>query len=122
VKVQHADIEEISQLDLEILGRVLAIVRLVVRLRGLESYHGDIGAAHSRELDFEREARNIATIRDNFVSSPDVHFPTVLPELRRNACSRRADCRRQGHRRASGSASTASTALPSPSESQSLCQ
>ncbi|MEP6493875.1 MAG: AarF/UbiB family protein [bacterium] len=81
VKVQHADIEEISKLDLEILRGILALVQLVVRLRGLESYHSDIAQLISEELDFEQEARNIAAIKANFAGSTDVHFPVVVPEL-----------------------------------------
>jgi ubiquinone biosynthesis protein len=81
VKVQHADIEEISRLDLRILGRVLGLIQLIVRVRGLESYHADISQLIAEELDFEREAQNIALIRANFAGSPTIHFPTVLANL-----------------------------------------
>jgi predicted unusual protein kinase regulating ubiquinone biosynthesis (AarF/ABC1/UbiB family) len=81
VKVQHADIEEVSRLDLKILGRVLGLIQFVVRVRGLESYHADISQLISEELDFEREVRNIATIKANFGASPNIHFPTVVGEL-----------------------------------------
>lgn len=81
VKVQHADVEEISKLDLRILGRVLTLVQFVVRLRGLESYHADISQLIREELDFAQEARNIETIRVNFTGSTEVHFPVVVPEL-----------------------------------------
>lgn len=39
VKVQHADIEEISRLDLAVLAGVLALIQFFVRIKGLESYH-----------------------------------------------------------------------------------
>jgi predicted unusual protein kinase regulating ubiquinone biosynthesis (AarF/ABC1/UbiB family) len=81
VKVQHADIEEISRLDLRILGRVLGLIQLVVRVRGLESYHADISQLIAEELDFEREAQNIALIKANFSGNPGIRFPTVVPEL-----------------------------------------
>jgi len=81
VKVQHADIEQISKLDLRILGRVLGLVQLIVRIRGLESYHSDISQLIAEELDFEQEARNIALIRANFASSTEIHFPVVVSEL-----------------------------------------
>jgi len=81
VKVQHADIEEISKLDLEILRHILGLVQFVVRLRGLESYHADIAQLIGEELDFEQEARNIAAIRANFAGNAEVHFPVVVPEL-----------------------------------------
>src|SRR6185436_14699690 len=42
VKVQHADIEEIARMDLEVLGGVLALIQFFVRIKGLEGYHADI--------------------------------------------------------------------------------
>ena len=81
VKVQHADIEEISRLDLRILGRVLGLVQVIVRVRGIESYHDDISQLISEELDFEREARNIALIKANFSSDSGIGFPTVVAPL-----------------------------------------
>jgi len=81
VKVQHADIEEISQLDLEILGRVLAIVRLVGGCEG-SSVSRRHRAAHSRgAFDFERRSTEHRDDSRQLRVSPDVHFPTVLPEL-----------------------------------------
>ena len=81
VKVQHADIEEISKLDLNVLGGVLALIQFFVRIKGLESYHADITQMISEELDFTQEARNIATIAANFAGNIEVHFPKVVPEL-----------------------------------------
>ncbi len=81
VKVQHADIEEISRLDLRILGRVLGLVQLIVRVKGIESYHADISQLIAEELDFEREAQNIALIKANFTSDPAIGFPTVIAPL-----------------------------------------
>jgi ubiquinone biosynthesis protein len=80
VKVQHADIEEISKIDLEILGRVFALVQMLVRIRGMEEYPDDIAQMIREELDFRQEARNIETFRRNFEGSQDVHFPVVVSE------------------------------------------
>ena len=80
VKVQHADIEETSQLDLRILKRVLTLIRVVVRVRGIESYHDDISQLIREELDFAQEARNIETFRVNFAGHPEIKFPVVVNE------------------------------------------
>jgi predicted unusual protein kinase regulating ubiquinone biosynthesis (AarF/ABC1/UbiB family) len=80
VKVQHADIEEISKIDLEILGRVFALVQMLVRIRGMEEYPDDIAQMIRDELDFRQEARNIETFTANFAGSQDVHFPVVVME------------------------------------------
>src|SRR3954468_9232092 len=80
VKVQHADIEEISRVDLEIMGRVFELIQLVVRIHGMEEYPDDIAQMIREELDFRREARNIETLAGNFAGSSDVRFPTVVQE------------------------------------------
>ena len=81
VKVQHADVERISQLDLEVLGRVLGIIQMMVRIKGMEEYHTDIAQMIREELDFTQEARNIDTLTANFAGNPDVKFPVVVREL-----------------------------------------
>ncbi|MEX2177301.1 MAG: AarF/UbiB family protein [Gemmatimonadaceae bacterium] len=81
VKVQHADIEAISRLDLAVLGGILDLVQLFVRIRGLESYHADISQMIHEELDFTQEARNIATIAANFAGNTEVRFPAVVHQL-----------------------------------------
>jgi predicted unusual protein kinase regulating ubiquinone biosynthesis (AarF/ABC1/UbiB family) len=80
VKVQHADIEEVSRIDLVILSRVFELVQLVVRIRGMEEYPDDIAQMIREELDFRLEARNIDTLTANFAQTPDIHFPVVVRE------------------------------------------
>jgi predicted unusual protein kinase regulating ubiquinone biosynthesis (AarF/ABC1/UbiB family) len=80
VKVQHADIEEISRIDLAILARVFELVQLFVRVRGMEEYPDDVAGMIRAELDFRQEARNIETLSANFADDPEVHFPVVVGE------------------------------------------
>ena len=81
VKVQHADIDEIAQLDLTAIRRILSIVQFFTRLRGLESYHTEISAMIRDELDFQKEAQNIERIASHFENDPMVEFPVVIHEL-----------------------------------------
>jgi len=81
VKVQHADIDEIAQLDLTAIRRILSIVQFFTRLRGLESYHSEISAMIRDELDFQNEAQNIERISSHFENDPMVEFPVVIHEL-----------------------------------------
>lgn len=81
VKVQHADVEKIAKLDLEVLGKVLGIIQMIVRIKGMEEYHADIAQMIREELDFTQEARNIDTLTANFAGNPDVRFPVVVREL-----------------------------------------
>ena len=80
VKVQHADIEEVSRVDLVIIARVFELIQLVVRIRGMEEYPDDIAQMIRAELDFRGEARNIETLAANFADTPGVHFPVVVRE------------------------------------------
>ena len=81
VKVQHADIETIAQLDLDVIRGIMSLIQVVVRLRGMESYHDDISQLIRDELDFRKEARNIEAIAANFAGNRDVHFPAVIHAL-----------------------------------------
>src|SRR5688500_2846744 len=81
VKVQHADIDEIVQLDLAIIRRILGVVQFFVGLRGLESYHSEIREMILEELDFTGEAANIRLIASHFGDDPMVGLPRVVGEL-----------------------------------------
>jgi predicted unusual protein kinase regulating ubiquinone biosynthesis (AarF/ABC1/UbiB family) len=81
VKVQHADIDEIVPLDLRAIKRILGIVQLFTRVRGLESYHAEIRQMIMEELDFLKEAEHIETIASHFATSTEVQLPAVVREL-----------------------------------------
>jgi predicted unusual protein kinase regulating ubiquinone biosynthesis (AarF/ABC1/UbiB family) len=81
VKVQHADIDEIVPLDLRAIKRILGIVQLFTRVRGLESYHAEIRQMIMEELDFSKEAEHIETIASHFAANTEVLFPAVVREL-----------------------------------------
>ncbi len=85
VKVQHRDIDEIVRLDLITIRRIMAIVTLFVPVQGIDAYYHQIRSMISEELDFLREARNIARISQNFAKQPSVRFP--LPQ--EGLCTRR---------------------------------
>lgn len=75
VKVQHRDIDEIVRLDLITIRRIMAIVTFFVPVQGMDAYYHQIRSMISEELDFLREARNIARISANFAGQPNVQFP-----------------------------------------------
>ena len=85
VKVQHRDIDEIVRLDLITIRRIMAIVTLFVPVQGIDAYYHQIRSMISEELDFLREARNIARISANFTKQPNVQFPLPQDAL----CTRR---------------------------------
>ena len=80
VKVQHADIDHVAAEDLETIRRILAIVQYFTRVRGMESYHPEISQMIGEELDFRREAENVARIANSFAGDRLVRMPRVVPE------------------------------------------
>jgi predicted unusual protein kinase regulating ubiquinone biosynthesis (AarF/ABC1/UbiB family) len=80
VKAQHADIERVAELDLALIRRLLRIVQFFTGVRGLESYHPEISQMIAEELDFTKEAANIAMIGAHFADDPTVRVPVVIGE------------------------------------------
>lgn len=81
VKVQHKDIDEMVQLDLTTIRRIMMIVQWFVPVQGLDAYYHQIKGLLHEELDFAREADNIERISKNFTNNPQVIFPTPVREL-----------------------------------------
>ena len=80
VKVQHADIDRIAALDLAAIRRILGVVQMFTRIRGLDAYHGEISQMIRQELDFTEEARHIQAIAGNLAGDAMVRLPAVVPE------------------------------------------
>lgn len=85
VKVQHQNIDEIVQLDLRTIRRIMSIVTWFLPIRGLDAYYHQIRVMILEELDFLREMRNIERIAACFAKRKDVRFPRPVEEL----CSER---------------------------------
>lgn len=81
VKVQHLGVEATARSDLRTILRILRIVKLFVRVRGLENFYREIRAMIFEELDFKLEARHIEEISANFPPESRVRCPKVLAEL-----------------------------------------
>jgi ubiquinone biosynthesis protein len=81
VKAQHADIDVLVAQDLKAIRRILGLVQLVTRVRGLESYHAEISQMIAEELNFTKEASNIEAIGAHFAGNPEVRVPKVIRDL-----------------------------------------
>jgi len=78
VKVQHRNIDEIVRLDLLTIRRIMGIVSMFVPVKGLDAYYHQVRSMIFEELDFQREAKNITRIADNFLRDPTVLFPRPI--------------------------------------------
>jgi predicted unusual protein kinase regulating ubiquinone biosynthesis (AarF/ABC1/UbiB family) len=96
VKVQYPDIDEIVRIDLRTLRRIFGVINWFMPYHGLDGVYREIREMVLEELDFQKEAENIARIAANFTgrqggpqpevgggASPNygVGFPTVIRDL-----------------------------------------
>ncbi len=81
VKVQHLGIEEMTRVDLKTIRRIVGIVKVFVRVRGLENFYEEIRSMILEELDFSLEAAYIEEIAKNFEGNDKVKLPAVINEL-----------------------------------------
>ena len=77
VKVQHADIEQVAQIDLEIILRLTRISAWFYDIKGMDYIYSQVRKMIEEELDFTREAISMDTIRVNIaeegIAVPIVH-------------------------------------------------
>ncbi len=82
VKVRRPNVESIVNIDLTVLGWVVPVVKWFVgpsRAFSLENVTGEFAETIREEMDYEREARMLDEIRDNFRDDSSVRMPEVLP-------------------------------------------
>ena len=83
VKVRHAGIERVVDTDLDILA---GLASLAAKLDDFKNYRPEaivkqMSRTMRRELDFEREERNLKQFRALFENEPDVIVPEPISEL-----------------------------------------
>lgn len=80
VKVQHADIDEIVQLDLKTIWRIMTIIQWFVPIRGMDLVYRQIREMILQELDFVREAAFMESIGKNLATEAKVRVPRIFAE------------------------------------------
>lgn len=86
VKVLRPEVEELVAVDLEISFRLLFWLNVLFRnhhIRALTNVVREFSVRVQEEMDFRREAENIARFRTHFGSEPGVRVPDVLEEFTR---------------------------------------
>ncbi len=83
VKLQHPGIEDRILADLDILRLLAGLAENSAELKRYQpvAVVAEFHRSLLRELDFEREERNIEQFTRNFASDRTVRFPRVFPEL-----------------------------------------
>jgi predicted unusual protein kinase regulating ubiquinone biosynthesis (AarF/ABC1/UbiB family) len=80
-KLQYADMQSAVEADLSQLGVLFSIRRRFDPAIDTTEIIKEIGARVREELDYRREAKNVALYRHMLKDSPEVRVPEVWPEL-----------------------------------------
>lgn len=79
VKVQHADIEQIARIDLEIMRRLTAFISFFFHIKGMGYMYTQVRKMIEEELDFASEAGHLTQIGANLQSEERIFVPQVHP-------------------------------------------
>lgn len=80
IKVQHADIETIARLDLDIVRRLTRIISWFFDIKGMDYLYSQLRAMIEEELDFAKEAESMHRIAENLKDLSGVMVPAVHAE------------------------------------------
>ncbi|MCP4442233.1 MAG: AarF/ABC1/UbiB kinase family protein [Aureispira sp.] len=77
VKIQHANIEEIAQIDLEIIEKLVLLNARFFDIKGMEHVYQQVRQMIKEELDYGHEAEAMQEIRTNLATEPNIIVPKV---------------------------------------------
>ncbi len=81
VKVQHAHIETIAQVDLKVIERLTSLVAWFFEIKGIEYAYTQVKKMIEEELDFRKEAFSMQAIQANLIEEEAFAIPQVHPEF-----------------------------------------
>ncbi len=81
VKVQHNNIEDIAEVDLNIMQRLTNLTAYFFDIKGMEYAYTQVRKMIEEELDFTKEAASMQQIAANLAEEPQVKIPTLIPEF-----------------------------------------
>lgn len=75
VKVQHLNIDQIAELDLLLIKKLLKIVQRFIKIPGFNTIFEEVAKMIHEELDYEHEATQIATLSKNLKNDNRILIP-----------------------------------------------
>jgi ubiquinone biosynthesis protein len=81
LKIQHAHIEKIAAIDLEIIKRIILLIGKFFAIEGLDFVHRQIEDLILQEIDFEKEAKSLSSVSTFLADEPFWSFPKIYPSL-----------------------------------------
>ncbi len=85
VKIQHANIQQIADADLDIIKNLVTIVGFIWHIKGMEHSYEQVRLMIEEELDYEREAKAMQVIQANLAQQK--HLKVVVPKVYKEFCS-----------------------------------
>jgi len=80
-KLQYPDMQSAVEADLKQLKMIFGIFERYDKAVSTKQIHAEISDRLREELDYEREARACRLYADILGDEPNIHIPTVVPEL-----------------------------------------
>ena len=77
VKIQHADIETVAEVDLLIIKRLTRLAAYFFDIKGMDYLYTQVRKMIEEELDFTREANSMEQIRANLAEEKGITVPIV---------------------------------------------
>ncbi len=77
IKVQHANIEDVADVDLDIIRRLTKLIARFFNINGMEHAYEQVRKMIEEELDFEQEARSMMQIREQLAEEEGFQIPQV---------------------------------------------
>ena len=84
IKVQHAHIESIAEVDLTIMQRIIGMVSYFFEIKGIEHAYTQVKKMMEEELDFQQEANSMQIIAENLKEEPKLTTPKVYHKYSTN--------------------------------------
>lgn len=81
VKIQHAHIEKMAEIDLKIIRKLTYWIGRLFKLEGLDFVYKQIEELILQEIDFEKEANSLISISTALADELYWSFPKVFPSL-----------------------------------------
>lgn len=81
VKVQHANIEKIAEIDLEIMERLTNLFSYFYKVKGIEFAYTQVQKMIREELDFKQEALAMKKVKENLKEESGVLIPSIHEEF-----------------------------------------
>ncbi|MDX2361940.1 MAG: AarF/UbiB family protein [Crocinitomicaceae bacterium] len=80
VKVQHPNIHELAEADLDIIHQLIKRVSWFITIGGIDHVYSQVRMMIEEELDYEKEAENMQLIGQNLLETKGILVPHVFTE------------------------------------------